>query len=150
MKTLKDFLNESTALDESYMRDIVNHKEGDIVHPYNLNGRHSEPHIIDKKTATKTVLKGVNSGEKYTVSHATGKVKNSKGDEERYTYSGFSTEAEKAEHNARKQKQHEKNAAHTAILKHLEGMTNAHRDVVGKLSPEEHAELLTHLAKLKE
>lgn len=150
MKTLKDFLN------EAYMRDITQHKEGDIVHPFRSHGgfyggiTHQGPHIVDKKLPTKTILKDVNSGKKYSVSHATGKVKDETGEEKRYNFHGFNTEDEKNEIDARKKNQHEKEAAHEAIVKHLNDMKAGSGRVVGTLSPEKHAEILTHLEKLKE
>ncbi len=155
MKTLKEFLNTAVSIDEShYMRDIANHDVGDTIHPYSrglASGVHRDPHAVVKKSASKTVIQNLRTGEKYDVSHATGRVKNQQtGDEEIYSFGGFDTPKEKAEHDERKKKQHEKDAAHDAIVHHLSGLKNSYGHAVGKLSPEDHAEILTHLEKLKE
>lgn len=145
MKTFKEFLQ----LDEAYMHDIANQKEGDIVHPYSRYGEHhASPHTIIKRLKSKTIIQNNNTGEKLHVSHATGNVIGDDGI--RTSLSGFSTEAEKQASDERRNKQHEKDDAHTAILRHLGGMQNSAGRAVGTLSPEEHAEILAHLEKLKE
>lgn len=148
--------HESVELDEAYMNDIVNHKEGDIVHPFRSHGgfygglTHRNPHIIDKKLASKTILKDVNTGKKYSVSHATGKVKDEEGIEQKYSFHGFHNEDEKNEIDTQKNKQHEKDAAHDAIIKHLAEIKNSRGNAIGSLTPETHAAILAHLEKLKE
>lgn len=146
MKTFKEFLQ----LDEAYMRDIQDHKEGDIVHVYHGAGTHTVPHVIEKKLASKTKIKNLNTGETHEVSHATGKVKDSTGLEKKYTYKGFYTDKEKTIIDDRLNKQHEKDNAHTSILNHLRGLQNSSGSAVGTLSPEHHAEILAHLEKLKD
>lgn len=151
MKTFKDFLNES-KLDEAVMGDIVKHKEGDTIHPYHgqWGSHHSDPHVIEKKLASKTKIKNLNTGQTFDVSHATGKVKDAAGREQKYTFGGFHTDAEKADSDDRKTKQREKDESHTAIINHLQGLQNSAGHAVGSLSPEHHAEILAHLEKLKE
>lgn len=138
---------------EAVMRDIQKHNVGDTVHPYiqhTWNVSHMAPHVVTKKLDSKTELQNTENGRKFSVSHANGKVKDSDGIEQKYSFHGFHTPAEKGEIDEKRRVQNEKNNAHDTIVNKLAGMKNGHGHTVGALSDDEHAELLRHLDTLRE
>ena len=150
MKTFKEFVKSTPELDEAYMRDAADHNLGDTIHPVNDIGRYLNPHRIMRKLPSKTIIQDKVSGDQYEISNASGKVKHQKtGKEEKYRFAGFDTPEEKKEKDDRKLIQRNKDDAHHQIHKLLSGMQNYRGDVVGKLSPEAHSEILSHLETLK-